>query len=289
MPINVKQSAETVPGGRRRPRQRHPARMDGCFHNRTVLTSLMLVLLYGCAAPEREPTKPGKPHLPQSKVIASLRIPAADSQGLVIVKDSIWLLDAKGPELLQIDPKSGRKLSSVRIRVESPRGLAWDGAHFWCCDNKTKTVQQLDKSTGNVLRSLKILIDGVPEAAILEDIAFDRDKLWVAYSAGYSSMIQRIDPKTGEVIQSMFANCHPKAITTDGKYLWVVCYNRGRRPSVLSVRTIMDDSGKMNASRTFLSRIPGTEPTGIAFDGKYFWLTDKKLKAVQKIVIPSPN
>jgi len=227
--------------------------------------------------------------LPQSKVVANLRILAVDLQGVVAVRDSLWLLDARGPELLQIDPKNGKKLSSVRIRVENPRGLTWDGTHFWCGDNRTKTVHQLDKSTGKILRSLRISIDGMAEAVVLEDIVFDRKQLWVAYAAGYSSMIQRIDAQTGQVVQSMFANCHPKAITTDGKHLWVVCYNRGQRPSVLSRRTIIDDPGKMNASRIFLSKTPGMEPTGIAFDGQYLWLTDKKLKMVQKIVTPSPN
>ena len=290
MPTIVKQSPETVLGGRRHSRgSHHRARMIGCSERWIILLGLVLVFLCGCAAIEHKPTRPSKLKLPQSKVVASLRIPAVDPQGVVAVRDSLWLLDARGPELLQVDPKSGKKLSSVRIRVESPRGLTWDGTYFWCGDNKTNTVHQLDRSTGMVVRSLRVPIDGIAEAAVLEDIVFDGKQLWLAYAAGYSSRIQRIDTQTGEVVQSMFANCHPRGITTDGKRLWVVCYNRGQRPSVLSVRTIMDDPGKMNASRVFLSRTPGSEPTGIAFDGQYLWLTDKKLKTVQKIVIPSPN
>jgi DNA-binding beta-propeller fold protein YncE len=285
----VKQTLETGVGGRRHSWEGRNARITRFFGGEVVLLGLVLLFLGGCAAPERKPTRPSKIQLPESKIVESFRISAADPQGIAAVSGSIWLLDARGQKLLEIDPKSGTRVSSVRVTVESPRGLAWDGKHFWCGDNKTKTVCLLDTATGKVLRSLKVPIDGKAEAAVLENIVFDREQLWVAYAAGYSSRILRIDALTGEIVQSMFADCHPRGITTDGKRLWVVCYNGGLRPSVLSVRTIMDDPGKMNASRVFLSTTPGLEPTGIAFDGQFLWLTDKKLKVLQKVVTPSPN
>lgn len=277
----IEQSLDTGLGGRRRSREGCRARMAGRSARWGVLSGLVLVVFWGCAANAAEQRRPSKLNLPESKVVTSLRIVEVNPQGVAVVKSSLWLLDARGPQLVQVDPKSGKKLSSVRISVESPRGLTWDGAHFWCGDNKTKTVHQLDTSTGKVVRSLKVPIEGRAEAAILEDIAFDRKQLWVAYAAGYSSRIQKIDMQTGEIVQSMFANCHPKGITVDGERLWVVCYNRGQRASVLSVRTIMDDPAKMNASRVFLSKTPGLEPTGVAFDGQHLWLTDKELKVVQ--------
>ena len=120
MPMIVKQSPETDLGGRRHSREGRQARMAGCSGGWIILLGLVLVLSCGCAATERKPTRPSKLKLPQSKVVTSLRMPAVNPQGVVAVRSSLWLLDARGPELLQVDPKSGRKLSSVKIRVESP-------------------------------------------------------------------------------------------------------------------------------------------------------------------------
>lgn len=263
------------------------------FNNRStvkILTCFMalglLSLPVSCATVKKTQVEK-RPQLPESKVVSTIKIPDTIPQGLLFVKDYLWVINSKERALLKIDVKTKRIVDVVKTPITSPRGLAWDGKYFWCADNKTKMVHQINPSNGKIVRLLEVPIYGDKESAVLEAVAWDGKYLWVAYAAGYSSRIHKMDIETGEVIQSMFANCHPKALATDGKYLWVVSYNRGRRPGFISQRMIMDDANKMNASRIFLSKTPGKEPTGITYDGKYLWVADKKMKVLQKIEILS--
>lgn len=224
-----------------------------------------------------------KPRLPQSRVISTIKVPETYPQGLVLVKDHLWIIDSKSRALLKIDEKRKKVVDSLKTTITAPRGLAWDGKNFWCADNKTKMVHQIDPLSGKIIRSVKVPIYGKQESAVLEAVAWDGKNLWIAFGAGWSSRICKMDVNTGEIVQSMFANCYPRGLATDGKNLWVVSYNQGKYPGVVSRRTIMDDSKKMNLSRAFLCRVPGKEPTGITFDGKYLWVADKDMKSLQRI------
>lgn len=262
------------------------------FNNRSkpkILTYFMafglISLLPLCSTVKKSWAERG-PQLPKSKVVSTIKIPETYPQGVVLVKDHLWVINSKDRALLKIDVKMKRITESLPTEVRSPKGLAWDGKHFWCADNKTKMVHQINPSNGEIVRSLEVPIYGKKESAVLEAVAWDGKYLWVAYSAGWSSRIHRMDVNTGEVIQSMFANCHPRGLATDGKYLWVVSYNQGKYPGVVSRRTIMDDPDKMNLSRVFLFRTPGKEPTGITFDVEYLWVADKDMKLLQRIALP---
>lgn len=227
------------------------------------------------------------PKLPQGRVVSIIKVPDSYPQGVVLVKDYLWIIDSKSRSLLKIDAKSKGIVDSLKTVVTAPRGLAWDGKNFWCADNKTKMVHQIDPLSGKIIRSVKVPIYGKQESALLEAAAWDGKYLWVAYNAGYSSRIHRVNVKTGEVIQSIFADCLPRGLATDGKYLWVATYNLGKYPGSIRRFTIMDDPDKMSASRIFICKISGKEPTGITFDGEYLWVVDKDTKLLQRIVLPS--
>jgi DNA-binding beta-propeller fold protein YncE len=245
-----------------------------------------LILLLLCATVEKTRTEKGT-QLSESKVVSTIEIPEIYPQGVVLVKDQLWVINSKEKTLLKIDVKTKRIVDVVKTPLTSPRGLAWDGKYFWYADNKNKMVHQIDPSDGKIVRSLKVPVYEEKLSVVLEAVAWDGKHLWIAIGAGWSSLICRMDATTGEVIQSMFANCYPRGLATDGKYLWVVSYNQGKYPGVVSRRTIMKDSKKMNLSRIFLCRTQGKEPTGIAFDGKYLWVADKEMQSLQRIELPS--
>lgn len=246
----------------------------------------LISLLLLCSTVKKSWLEKG-PQLPKSKVVSTIEIPEAYPQGVVLVEDHLWVINSKERALLRINVKTKRVTESLPIEVRSPKGLAWDGKYFWCADNKTKMVYQINSSNGETVRSLEVPIYGKKESVVLEALAWDGKYLWVAYGAGWSSRIHKMDVDTGEVIQSMYANCYPRGLATDGKYLWVVSYNQGKYPGVVSRRTIMDDPDKMNLSRVFLCRTPGKEPTGITFDVEYLWVADKDMQLLQRIVLPS--
>lgn len=279
-------TAERYVGDRRNISKECRERMGGGLASLVVLSSLVIVLASGCSMLQ---PKPRKHQLPESKVVATIEVPRANPQGVVLVKDHLWIIDSTTRALLKIDVKTKRIVDSVKTTVAAARGLAWDGEYFWCADNKTKMVHQIDPSTGKIVHSLDVPIyeEEEKESVVLEAVTWDRKSLWIAYGAGWSSRICRMDSTTGEVIQSMFANCYPRGLATDGKYLWVASYNMGKYPGTISRRTITDDSKKMNLSRVFLLRTPGKEPTGITLDGKYLWVADKEMKSLQRIELPT--
>jgi sugar lactone lactonase YvrE len=198
-------------------------------------------------------------------------------------KEHLWVVDSKNRRLQKIDTKSKKVVDSMAIDIDAPRGLAWDGKFYWITDNRTKMVHRLNPSNGKVTYSIKVPVQGDEESAVLEAVTWDGKYLWVAYSAGWSSRIIKMNVHTGEALLSMFANCLPRGLASDGKYLWVTSYNKGKYPGVVSRRIIMDDPVKMNRSRVFLGKTPGKEPAAMAFDGKYLWVADKAMKSLQRI------
>jgi len=219
-------------------------------------------------------------------VLSTIEIPDAALRGVVRTKDALWTIDTKTRTLKRFDLNRKEVVSTLPLELSEPRALAWDGEAIWVADNRTKMVHRVNPENGAVLRSLDVPTYADKESAVLEAAAWDGRHLWVAYFAGWSSRILRLDVETGEVVQSMFANGHPIALASDGERLLMVSYNQGRYTGVITQRTIMDDPDKMNLSRTIIGRTTGKEPVGIAIEGKYLWIADRKLQSIQKIEFP---
>jgi glutamine cyclotransferase len=252
---------------------------------RTFGTALLIALIFFAGVCGLKP-KTGmamEPEQRELKIIESIQIPDVTPHGLVMAQQALWVVDTKERVLKKIDVKTKRVVSAVPLRVKEPRGITWDGKTFWVVDNREKAVHQIGPEKGTILRTVVVPIDFDREKALLESAAFDGKHLWVAYFAGWSSRILRMDAETGEVLQSMFAKGHPIALATDGKRLWMVSYNQGRYTGVISERTIMDDARRMNLSKKIVGRTPGKEPVGLAYDEQYLWITDRKIKAVHKV------
>lgn len=224
-----------------------------------------------------------EPELKAYKIIESIRIPDTMPRGLVMARKALWAVDTKAKALKKINLETKAVVSEVPLRVREPRGVAWDGNRFWVVDNREKAVHQVDPESGTILRTFEVPIDFDKKRAVLEAAAFDGKYLWVAYFAGWSSKILKMDAETGEVLQSMFAKGHPRALATDGRRLWMVSYNQGKYTGVISERTIMVDTDQMNLSQKFIGRTPGKQPLGMAYDGRDLWITDGVTKAVNKV------
>lgn len=245
----------------------------------------VLLLFVGCQKPMRR-ARPAR-ELPEARAVSTVQLPQVVTRGVALVEGRLWTLDAEARQLNQIDARTGRTVRSLKTRLVEPRGLAWDGKFFWAADDKSKTVHQIDAATGRITRSFDVPIDGPAEDAHLEGLACDNGHLWIAYAAGYSSRILRMDAKTGKVTQSMLAHCLPRGLAADGKYLWIATYNLGRYGGTIRRLTVMDDPDAMTGSAVFVVRLRGKEPTDIALDGKHLWTADQVLSTLEKIELPA--
>ena len=251
----------------------------------TALLTAVILLAASCGQKSKT-ERVLEPELKVLKIIESIQILDVMPHGLVMAQQALWAVDTKARALKKIDVETKRIVATVPIDIGEPRGITWDGKTFWIVDNREKAVHQIGPERGAILQTVAVPIDFDREKAVLEAAAFDGKHLWVAYFAGWSSRILRMDAVTGEVLQSMFAKGHPRALATDGRRLWMVSYNQGRYTGVISERTIMDDASQMNLSNRFVGRTPGKEPVGMAYDGRYLWITDLKMKAVHKVELP---
>jgi glutamine cyclotransferase len=159
--------------------------------------------------------------------------PGADRVGGVTYDgQSVWF--AAGDKLMAFDPASGKTLRS--IEVAAPAGTAFDGEHlFQLAEDR---IQKIDPQTGRVLatipapgrggdsgltwaegtlwvgqyRDRKIHQIDPQTGAILRTIESNRfvtgvtwvdGELWHATLEGDESELRRVDPGTGEVLESL--------------------------------------------------------------------------------------
>jgi glutamine cyclotransferase len=163
--------------------------------------------------------------------------PGADKiNGVTYDGQQVWF--ASGDKLNALDPASGKTLSSIDVAAHA--GTAFDGQHlFQIADNR---IQKIDPKTGRVLatipapsgggdcgsdsglawaegtlwvgqyRSRKIHQVNPETGAILRTIESNRfvtgvtwvdGELWHATWKGNDSDLRRIDPRTGEVLETV--------------------------------------------------------------------------------------
>jgi len=86
----------------------------------------------------------------------------------------LWVVDARGDEVHQIDPVDGTTIASFPAPAEEPTGIAFDGAYLWVADHGTDQIYMLDRRQGRVITSL-VAPGPYPSALVAAG-----DSLWVA-------------------------------------------------------------------------------------------------------------
>jgi DNA-binding beta-propeller fold protein YncE len=206
--------------------------------------------------------------------------PSKRPVGLTFDTGRFWSLDREKKTLQSFDPYSGAPLSSYPLKLEEPRALAYSGNDVWIADQGTRKLVAIDPETGKQQSSFDLPIPEEKGFQSIEGMAWDGKYLWIAYFAGFSSSLNKIDPKNGELIQSIFADCHPKGIESDGTNLWTLCYNGKNKPTVIDQRPILELQHEILRSRKFIKSIDAIDPSGLAYDGNYLWYSDRQTNRV---------
>ena len=159
----------------------------------------------------------------------------------------VWF--AAGDKLSELDPASGETLRSIEVAAHA--GTAFDGRHFYqIAENR---IQKIDAKTGRVLavmpapggggdsgltwaegtlwvgqyRERKIYQIDPETGAILRTIESNRfvtgvtwveGELWHGTWEGEESELRRVDPRTGEVLESLAlpAGVNVSGLESDG-------------------------------------------------------------------------
>jgi hypothetical protein len=140
-------------------------------------------------------------------------------------------------------------------------GITWDGVDYvWIANNELKVISGFNVKTAANDRMVSFPIDVEP-APVLGGLTWDGSHFWI--SDVTNGMIYQIDAITGNrVTEFAYDGVANGLVWADGG-LWALS-----RENMAIER--LTPAGEVEESKS----IPGTWPTGLAWDGRYFWYTD---------------
>ena len=97
----------------------------------------------------------------------------------------------------KIDPATGRVLATIPAPGGGgDSGLAWAEGSLWVGQYRDRKIHQIDPETGAILRTLE-------SNRFVTGVTWIDGELWHATLESDASELRRIDPRTGEVLESM--------------------------------------------------------------------------------------
>jgi glutamine cyclotransferase len=97
----------------------------------------------------------------------------------------------------KIDPKSGRVLATIPAPGGGgDSGLTWAEGTLWVGQYRDRKIHQIDPETGAILRTIE-------SNRFVTGVTWVDGDLWHGTWEGDESDLRRIDPQTGEVLESL--------------------------------------------------------------------------------------
>jgi glutamine cyclotransferase len=120
--------------------------------------------------------------------------------------DGRYLFQLSDDRIQKIDPKSGRVLATIPAPGGAGSGLAWAEGTLWMGQYRNRKIHQIDPDTGAVLRTIE-------SNRFVTGVTWVDGELWHATLEDDASDLRRIDPSTGEVLESLDM---PAGVTVSG-------------------------------------------------------------------------
>jgi glutamine cyclotransferase len=97
----------------------------------------------------------------------------------------------------KIDPKTGRVLSTIPAPGDGgDSGLAWAEGSLWVGQYQDRKIHQVDPETGAILRTIH-------SDRFVTGVTWVDGEMWHATWEGGESELRRIDPRSGEVLETL--------------------------------------------------------------------------------------
>jgi glutamine cyclotransferase len=111
--------------------------------------------------------------------------------------DGEHLFQIAEDRIQKIDPKTGRVLATIPAPGGgADSGLAWAEGTLWVGQYRGRKIHQIDPQTGVVLRT-------IDSKRVVTGVTWVDGELWHGTWEGNESDVRRIDPDTGEVLESL--------------------------------------------------------------------------------------
>ena len=97
----------------------------------------------------------------------------------------------------KIDAATGRVLATIPAPGGGgDSGLAWAEGTLWVGQYRERKIHQVDPATGAILRPIE-------SNRFVTGVTWHHDELWHATLEGDESELRRVDPRTGEVLETL--------------------------------------------------------------------------------------
>ncbi len=111
--------------------------------------------------------------------------------------DGKHLFQIAEDRIQKIDPESGRVLATIPAPGRGgDSGLTWAEGTLWVGEYRDRKIHQIDPQTGAILRTIE-------SNRFVTGVTWVDGELWHATWEGDESELRRIDPRTGDVMESL--------------------------------------------------------------------------------------
>ena len=111
--------------------------------------------------------------------------------------DGTHLFQIAERQIHRIDPHSGQVLATIPAPGDGgDSGLAWAEGSLWVGEYRQRRIHQIDPQTGRVLRTIQ-------SDRFVTGVTWVEGELWHGTWEDDKSDVRRIDPRTGEVLESL--------------------------------------------------------------------------------------
>lgn len=111
--------------------------------------------------------------------------------------DGAHLFQIAGAVIHRIDPRSGEILATIPAPGNGEdSGLAWAEGTLWVGQYRSRRIHQIDPNSGRILRSIE-------SERVVTGVTFVDGEFWHGTWEGDESDLRRIDPKTGDVLETL--------------------------------------------------------------------------------------
>ncbi|SRR6266576_2460371 len=111
--------------------------------------------------------------------------------------DGKYLYQIAEDHIHKIDPKSGQVVATIPAPGGGgDSGLAWAEGMLWVGEYRNRKIHQVNPETGAILRTIE-------SNRFVTGVTWVDGELWHATWEGDESDLRRIDPRTGEVLESL--------------------------------------------------------------------------------------
>ncbi|TFH88761.1 glutamine cyclotransferase [Billgrantia azerbaijanica] len=110
--------------------------------------------------------------------------------------DGEHLFQIAEDRIQKIDPHSGRVVDTIPAPDGGVSGLAWAEGSLWVGRYRDRKIQQLDPRSGEILRTIE-------SDRFVTGVTWLDGELWHGTWEGDESELRRIDPQTGELLESL--------------------------------------------------------------------------------------